>query len=159
MPRQVFSQNGFNAGRLSPLLEGRQDIAQYDRGLSEARNCLVTPRGPVNRRAATEFIAEAKDSTSNIALIPFQFSEDDSFMLEFGDQYIRFYTNSAQVESAPSVPLEVATNYLSAEVEQIAFTQFGDIIYLAHPNHPPATLTRVTNTKHSYATKQITLSE
>lgn len=146
MPRQVFSQNGFNAGRLSPLLEGRQDIAQYDRGLSEARNCLVTPRGPVNRRAATEFIAEAKDSTSNIALIPFQFSEDDSFMLEFGDQYIRFYTNSAQVESAPSVPLEVATNYLSAEVEQIAFTQFGDIIYLAHPNHAPATLTRVTNT-------------
>ena len=89
MPRQVFSQNGFNAGRLSPLLEGRQDIAQYDRGLSEARNCLVTTRGPVNRRSATQFIAEAKNSTSNIALIPFQFSEDDSFMLEFCDRYIR----------------------------------------------------------------------
>ena len=146
MPRQVFSQNGFNAGRLSPLLEGRQDIAQYDRGLSEARNCLVTTRGPVNRRSATQFIAEAKDSTSNIALIPFQFSEDDSFMLEFGDRYIRFYTNSAQVESTPGTPLEVVTTYLSDEVEKISFVQFGDILYLTHPNHTPATLTRVSNT-------------
>lgn len=47
---------------------------------------------------------------------------------------------------------EVTTSYTAAQVDDLAFTQSADVLFLAHPNHPPARLER-------FATNSWTLSE
>ena len=100
MPKLLLSQNQFNAGELSPRLYGRSDVSVYANGLKTATNCYIYPHGPIRRRNGSQFIAEVKDSSKAVKLIRFQFSSDDSFILEFGNLYIRFYTNSGQVQLA-----------------------------------------------------------
>ena len=100
MPKLLLSQNQFNAGELTPRLYGRSDISVYGNGLKTATNCILYPHGPVRRRNGSQYIAEVKDSSKAVKLIRFQFSADDSFILEFGNLYIRFYTNSGQVQES-----------------------------------------------------------
>lgn len=96
--KQLFSQNNFNAGELSPEMYARAEFNKYENGLETATNCLIKPHGPIHRRPGSKLVNEVKDSTKNVRLVPFQFSEDDSYILEFGNQYVRFFTNSARVD-------------------------------------------------------------
>jgi len=84
-------------GELSPQLFGRADIEQYSTGAAELTNCLVRPYGNVLNRPGSEFIAETKFQAKDTRLLEFVFSESDSFVIEFGDLYFRFYTLGAQV--------------------------------------------------------------
>ena len=146
MTKQFVNQFSFNAGRISPLLEGRQDLAQYSRALTEADNATVSSRGPVSRRKGFEYIADVKTKASNIRLVPYQVSDTSAFILEFGENYIRFYKDGAQVESSPSVPLEVVTTYSSDQVNDIWFVQRGVTLYISHKDKPLATLIRTSDT-------------
>ena len=53
-------------------------------------------------RPGTQFVAEVKDSTKKTRLIPFEFSTTQTYILEFGDQYIRFYKDNGQILSGGS---------------------------------------------------------
>lgn len=141
MTRQVFNQHAFNAGRLSPLLQGRQDVDQYSRGLSEAINVTLTPYGAASRRSGFEFVSRVGDNNSNIALVDFQINQDTSFMLEFGHLYIRFFSDGAPVTDN-DVPYELESPFTSDEVKDIIFAQFSSSMYITHKNHPPQKLTR-----------------
>ncbi len=48
------------------------------------------PQGAATRRVGTQFISEVKDSSAKTRLIPFEFSTTQTYMLEFGNTYIRF---------------------------------------------------------------------
>lgn len=141
MAKQVFKQHAFNAGEFSPRLYGRFDVEKYNNGLKTATNALALPQGPIRRRNGTKYVAAVKTSTDNTRLIPFQFSSTDAFVLEFGDNYIRFYQDKAQVESGGS-PYEVTTTYAASDVDNITYVQFGNAMYLAHPDFEPRLLTR-----------------
>jgi len=81
----------FAGGEITPELNGRIDLGKFQTGLGLARNFITLPHGPAARRPGTRFIIEAKDSTHKVRLIPFQFSADQTAVLEFGHQYIRFH--------------------------------------------------------------------
>lgn len=101
MPNKI--QPSFAKGELSPELIGRTDTTSYDIGLATASNALVHSYGGVSRRPGTSFIGPCKDHTYSPRLIPFQFKTTDQYILEFGDQTIRFIRNNALVlESAAS---------------------------------------------------------
>jgi len=134
--------NSFNAGELSEYLSARTDLAKYRNGCQTLENMLVLPYGGATRRPGTEFIAEVKDSDDNTRLIPFERSEDTSFILEFGDNYIRFYTNGGYVESGGS-PYEIASPYAEDEINDAKFVQSADVIYFVHPLYPPYKLSRL----------------
>ena len=87
----------FAGGEITPELNGRLDLDKYQTGLTLARNFITLPHGPAARRPGTRFINEAKDSTSRVRLIPFQFSATQTVVLEFGNQYIRFHVNGGTV--------------------------------------------------------------
>jgi hypothetical protein len=87
---QVISS--FNAGELSPFVDGRSNLDQYRRGCRTLENYLPTPDGPVHRRAGTQYIGTAKVSTTKIRLIPLNFSDNNKFIAEIGVGYIRFWT-------------------------------------------------------------------
>jgi hypothetical protein len=84
-------------------------------------------------------------------LIGFNFSVTTRFVLEFGHQYIRFWGNDSQVLSGGS-PLEVASPYQESELRELQYVQVNDIMYLAHANHAPRKLTRVSDTNWTLTT-------
>ncbi len=94
--RQI--QPSFAGGELSPALAARVDIAKYGTGLKTARNATVLPQGGIRNRAGTKMIAQAGNGLYRVRLIPFVASTTQSFMLEFGQYYIRFYIDGGQVQ-------------------------------------------------------------
>jgi hypothetical protein len=93
----------FNAGELTPLLDGRTDQAKYFNGASVLENFIPTVQGPIIRRGGTMYANEVKASANRTWLRRFNFNVTQSYMLEFGDQYIRFYTNRGVVLEAALV--------------------------------------------------------
>lgn len=150
MPNPAFT--AFNAGELSPLMEGRIDFAKYQTGCQKLLNFVPTVQGPVRRRQGTRFVAETKASSQRSWLARFEFNVTQSFILEFGNNYIRFYTDHGQVLSGPSTPYEIASPYSSADLITaegtfaLSMVQSADIIYIAHRNFAPRKLARFGNT-------------
>jgi hypothetical protein len=144
MPRASFVQTNFNGGEWSPLAQGRVDLAKYKSGLALCKNYVPLVQGPLTRRPGTRFVAEVKDSTKPVRLVKFEFSVLQSYVLEFGQGYIRFYTDDGQLLNA-GVPYEVSTSYAvsdATELWELSFTQSADVLYIAHPKYPPAKLQR-----------------
>jgi len=97
MPDRSQEQASFAGGELDPELLARRDLRRYQIGLRRCRNFVVKRSGAVTRAPGTRWIAETKGS-GGVRLIPFVFSVNDSFVLEFGNLYIRFFSDQAQVD-------------------------------------------------------------
>jgi hypothetical protein len=145
MGRVAVQLTNFTGGELSPRLDGRNDLAKYNSGCKTLENMIVYPHGSASRRSGTQFVAEVKDSTKKTRLISFEFSTIQTYILEFGDQYIRFYKDNGQILSGGSA-YEIASPYLEAELFDIKFAQSADTMYICHPNHHPRKLTRTGHT-------------
>lgn len=94
----------FAGGEITPELHGRIDLTKYQTGLALCRNFVVLPHGPVTSRPGLRFCAETRTSAKRTRLIPFAYSADQTVVLEFGDQYIRFLVGGqALLESSKAV--------------------------------------------------------
>jgi len=94
---QPIIQSSFNSGEWSPNLYARVDIEKFHSGAALLRNFFVDYRGGASTRTGTKYCLRGyKDSTA-IRLIPFQATFSLGYVLEFGDQYIRFYRNGEPV--------------------------------------------------------------
>lgn len=93
---QPYIQTSFNSGEWSPNLNARVDIAKYRGGAALLRNFFVDYRGGASTRPGTKYIQQTFKSTTT-RLIPFQASFTVSYILEFGDGYVRFINNGASV--------------------------------------------------------------
>lgn len=115
MPAQQLTalQTNFTAGEISPSLFGRTDLAKYHNGASTMRNFFPNYRGGASSRAGTKYVGMCKQGAPNIGGtstqypprdITFQYSINQGFVLEFGDQYMRVKSNGAYiVESSVAV--------------------------------------------------------
>lgn len=151
MPKTLVSVPSFTAGQLSPRMEGRTDFQKYFSSGKTINNFVVQPHGPVARRPGTHFVAEVKDSSKDTRLIPFSFSTTQTYILEFGNQYIRFYKDDGQISSGGS-PYEISSPYLETELFDIKFAQSADVMYLCHPNHAVRKLSRTGHTAWTLTT-------
>eukprot|EP00918_Siedleckia_nematoides_P027721 GHVU01059678.1.p1 GENE.GHVU01059678.1~~GHVU01059678.1.p1 ORF type:complete len:765 (+),score=100.02 GHVU01059678.1:453-2747(+) len=141
-------QSNFNGGEVSPLLYGRPDLAKYQTGLRTCKNFIPLLQGPVERRPGTAHIVEVKTSATSTRLLPFQFSTEQAYVLEFGNTYIRFIKDRGQIESGGS-PVEVTTTYATADLFQLKYAQSADVLYIAHPSYKPRKLERSSDTSWS----------
>ncbi|HSW91844.1 MAG TPA: hypothetical protein VLG09_04315 [Candidatus Saccharimonadales bacterium] len=107
-------QHSFHAGEFAPALYARVDLAKYKSGLALARNCFVDYRGGVSSRMGTKFINQCFKSDGIVRLIPFQASFTLSYILEFGDHYIRFYRNGNPVLEDSIVITDVTGDLVTA---------------------------------------------
>ena len=104
---QNIIQPSFSAGELSTSLYARVDYAKYHVGLARCRNFFVDYRGGASTRSGFEFICLTKqsqygnDPSKAVRLIPFQFSTIQTYILEFGDFYMRVISNGAPVTETP----------------------------------------------------------
>lgn len=147
MPRSAPLKESFTSGELSPRMAGRASTPVYSAGCHVMENFIPDIAGPAVKCGGTAFVAEVKDSADRTWLVRFDRGASDAFILEFGDNYVRFFKNYEPIMSGGS-PYEVVTPYSAAELENadggfsISFVQSGDILYLAHPNYYPRKLSR-----------------
>ena len=155
MARVAAQLTNFTAGELSPRLDGRNDLSKYPAGCKTLENIVIYPHGAAARRPGTQFIAEVKTSSAKTRLIPFEFSTTQTYILEFGNQYMRVYKDKGQVLSGGSA-FEISTPYLTAELFDIKFAQSADVMYITHPSHETKKLSRTGHTAWTLATVDFT---
>jgi hypothetical protein len=97
----TFIQPSFSKGELAPSLYGRVDTQAYQVGVRTARNMIVHAYGGLSNRSGLEFLAPVKDHDYAPSFIEFQFKTTDTYLLEFGDQYMRVYRNDVLLTEAP----------------------------------------------------------
>lgn len=132
--------NNFTGGEWSPLLDGRSDLAKYDSACRSLQNYRVMSHGGARYRTGF-YHHTATKSDGAARLIPFQFSVNTRFMMEFGNLYVRFYP--AGSAAVPGTAIEIVSVYALADVFDIQFKQINDIVYLTHPSYPPQKLKRI----------------
>ena len=135
-------QPAFVGGELSPSLWARVDTKNYALGLKTAKNLFVHAHGGASNRAGLEFIGEVKTSASATRLIPFQFNEEQAYILEFGDEYIRFWRGGGLILAGGGGIYEVTTPYAAADLDGLVFAQEADVMYIVHPDYPVKKLSR-----------------
>lgn len=145
-----FLLRSFAGGEITPELAGRIDLAKYQTGLSLCRNFITLPHGTAARRPGFEFVREAGYSSQPVRLIPFTFSADQSVVLEFGHQYIRFHANGATVlDPSTGLPYWIASPYAGADLFDLHYTQSADVVTIAHPSYHARELKRFSATSWS----------
>ena len=142
MSNVKFLQQAFVGGEVAPQMRGRIEDVGYANGLALCRNFLVRPQGMVENRAGLRFVAEVKDSSKRVRLIPFSFSGEQTMVIELGDKYARFHTGAATLYEG-NAPYEIATPYAAEHVMDIHHVQSADVLTLVHPKYPPQELRRL----------------
>jgi len=223
MSQVSLIQTNFNGGVISPRSLGRVDLAKYLTSCKTLSNYIVTVMGAAVKRSGTIHHAEVKDSSKLTILKKFKVGVDAIYLMEMGENYIRFHTaNGSIFETAVVVSgitsavsgivtatghgysdgdeiemedivgmtelndrrvivrasttntfemddlfgdaidtsgftsytsggnaykvFEVVTTYAETELRDIHVAQSADVMYMAHPDHAPAKLSRTTPT-------------
>lgn len=102
-------QVSFAAGELAPGLHARKDLERFDIGARLLKNFITHPTGGASNRAGFPFIGEAGDSTAAVRLIEFEYNDEQTYMLEFGDSYLRVLKDGAQVVETAEDVLEASS--------------------------------------------------
>ena len=142
-PETTHTQTNFTAGEVSPRLLGRSDLTRYYNGAARIENFTVQQHGGLIRRSGTRYVAAVKTAAQETRLIPFQFSITQSYILEFGNQYVRFYRDGDRLmddgalesdAGGSTTPYEIVSPWTTAQVPDLKFTQSADILFLCHPD-------------------------
>jgi hypothetical protein len=117
----------FNGGELSPFIAGRVDVAKYSSGCERMDGFLPLVEGPAISCPGFRYVAEVKNSAHRTWLVRFEFSETEAWVLEFGDRYIRFFTNRGQVQTSGVAAWATTTAYTVGDLR----TNGGVVYYCA----------------------------
>jgi hypothetical protein len=148
------SQDSFVRGEISPRLHARSSLELYRSALAVCENFITLPHGGIRKRGGTYYAGSTK-SNAEERPVPFIYSEEQAYMLFFGDGYFRVYAYGGPVLDGLDV-VEVVTPYTADEIVDLQFEQSGDVLYVMHPNHDPRKITRSTNTDWAIAVHTVT---
>lgn len=119
----------FQAGELSPRLEGRIDLQKYNAGAQTLQNMLAFPQGGITRRPGTYYAGSSKDG-GKVRLINFEYSDEQAYVLEFGANYIRFFKDGGILtEATKSITGATAANPVVITATSHGYSN-GDRVYI-----------------------------
>lgn len=144
-------QLNMTRGELTPLLHARIDLDHYKAGMAYMRNWVPLRFGGMTRMPGTIYYGQAKHANKASRGIPFAFNRAQTYRIEAGDLYFRFWNVGGRIESPPGTPVEVVTPYTEANLKYIQLRQIGDVIYITCPGYWPRTLTRSSETSWALA--------
>jgi len=101
MPRANPIQTNFTGGEVSPYLYSRVDTAKYQNGCKTLENFVVTSTGAAKKRTGSKFVWYSKENLGTTRLVRFNYNAEQSYMLEIGNLYIRFFTNGGILTQTP----------------------------------------------------------
>jgi hypothetical protein len=96
----TLGKRSFAGGEVAPALYARVDQSKYQTGLKTLRNNYVMKHGGAENRSGLEQLAEVADNTKAVRMIEFVFNDAQTYAIEMGETYFRFYKNGARLEEA-----------------------------------------------------------
>ena len=111
-------QRSFAGGEIAPEVFGRIDLDKYQSGLAECLNFVVLPTGPAQNRAGFGYVLQTKHQDKKNNLIEFAFSTEQTYVVELGDQYMRFHTNNGTLLKVG----QVVTGITQAAIGVLTYT-------------------------------------
>jgi hypothetical protein len=147
MQQTETQHTNFTAGEVSPKMAARIDVARKGNSCVELENFLIDSLGGAFKAPGTKFVAEIKTPTLAARLVPFIYSDEQAYVLEFGNLYIRFFKDRGQiVNPGTAVPYEIVSPYSTSDLPNISWCQSANVMYLMHPLHAPYKLSRTSHT-------------
>ena len=120
----------FSSGELSPLLANRTDVSSYFQGAKECKNFALLAEGGLMRRPGTNYLATLP---AECRIIPFIFSDDEVAIIVLSNGRMDVYNTSG---TAITSNYTTNCNWITAELFELNFAQFGDSIFITHRNRP-----------------------
>lgn len=106
-----ISKSNFTGGQWAEEMRGRFDLPQYDSALEVMQNFTPIPQGGAKVRPGTRFVAHTAYQTgSRVCLLDFEFNNEQTYIIESGHQYMRFYTAGSRIEGTPTAITGAANN-------------------------------------------------
>jgi len=139
-------QNSFFGGQLDFEMMGRQDYQRYAKGATKLCNFNVMKRGGLDKRRGfdrildlvSEFSAYGVQSTTKFRAIPFAYTKTQGFVLLMsGPKCVVVGTNPKNQFKYYDID-DLDGVYTAQEIQELDYQQCGDVLFLAHQNHPPA---------------------
>lgn len=134
-------QRSWGGGEVTPEFFGMIADGRFQTGAATIRNMVIKPHGPAENRPGTQYVARVYDSAKETRTIPFVYGFGQSLVIEFAEGVFRFHALGQTVMDG-GVPYEVEHEYLEDELFNVTYAQSGDVIKLAHRNHPRRELRR-----------------
>ena len=138
----LVMQRSFTGGVMSQHMMARSDDIKFQTGLKRCENFLVLPQGPVSNRTGFMYVNETKYPDRKCRLVRFEYSADQTMILEFGHRYIRFHTQGQTLLGGNGEPYEIETPYDEQDIFDIHHVQSNDILTLSHRSYPVKELRR-----------------
>lgn len=131
--------SSFNGGELSEYITSRVDMETYRSGCRTLENMYVLPYGGVTSRTGTEYMGEAL--SENVRFIPFDFTEDNSYIIEVGvntsdEGKIRIHNGDG------FTGIEIDSPFTADELKTLKYKRIFDVVYITCPTKPPQKLSR-----------------
>lgn len=130
-----YRQLSFSKGEIDPALHARVDTVAYSTGLATCRNSIIKKQGGLANRPGTQYVNEVKTSSLTVRLIDFVFNDDQSYVLEFGNLYMRVYRAGARVDVSGLSAWNSGTAYIAGNVVSHSGTNY--VCILASTNNTP----------------------
>ena len=126
----------FSSGELDPRMRGRTDLKHYLQGALRMRNFRQLAQGGVSTRPGSDMVGLLQGDGR---LIPFVFSEEQSYIMAFTANLITIYGLPAWDKVN-----EISSPYSLKQIKTLDFTQFADTMIICHQDVPPQKLVRLT---------------
>lgn len=92
--------SNFSSGEITPAILARGDLAQYNNGCETLVNNLPLSYGGVRSRPGTKYVGAVHNANNTTVLIPFIYPSVNSYAIEAGDLYFRFFVDKQRVTEA-----------------------------------------------------------
>lgn len=169
MARVRVPQNSFQFGEISPSLTSRTDSPVYTNAAERVRNFFIKGEGGVTKRPGTKRWHNFGSSPSfnsnlrqTIRIEPFIFSDDEKYIIAFSNTQIDIFQISPTDATISKIQTITGQSWLvnttsAPYLEELTFTQQGDVMFIAHNTFMVRKLVRTgltTFTVETYAFQQ-----
>ena len=132
--RTVYTN--FSSGELNPLLVTRTDASAYFNGAKQLKNWYLLDEGGLMRRPGTTYKATLAGASR---IIPFIFSNDEMAVFVLSNNRLDIFdSNGASVQAN----ITSNCNWITAELFELNYAQFGDTVFIAHRDNPTVKIVR-----------------
>ena len=134
-------QTSMNAGEISPELYGEVDLKKFSSAVTTGRNFIANYRGGLLSRGGLAFVGRCKQNPPYPPRpLSFQFSLDQGYIIEAGDNYFRFvYRGGYVLEPPVTITGVTQSNPCTIDVAGTPYAN-GDWVYITGvPGLPPYT--------------------
>lgn len=143
-------QSAFTGGEISAEVANRVDLDKYQFAVLQAKNCLVKPHGPIYRRPGMMYVSRTKYNDKKSIVVAFNGTDNNDYLLEIGDKYIRVYKKSEYLG------VEIITPFTEDILQDLRFIQSADTMFIASGKYPVKQLARYSDTDWRFADFEIT---